>query len=67
MVVGWQLSADMRTTTLVLDALRMAIRPRKPGADFQLVCHADAGSQYTSFDYTQTLDDHRVLGSIGSV
>ena len=23
--------------------------------------------QYTSFDYTQTLDDHRVLASIGSV
>jgi len=23
--------------------------------------------QYTSFDYTQTLDDHRVLVSIGSV
>jgi transposase InsO family protein len=24
-------------------------------------------AQYTSFDYTQTLDDHRVLASIGSV
>jgi putative transposase len=23
--------------------------------------------QYTSFDYTQTLDDHRVLASVGSV
>ena len=23
--------------------------------------------QYTSFDYTQTLDDHRVLASIGTV
>jgi hypothetical protein len=24
-------------------------------------------AQYTSFDYTQTLDDHGVLASIGSV
>jgi putative transposase len=66
MVVGWQLAANMRTT-LVLDALRMAIGTRQPGADFRLIHHTDAGSQYTSFDYTQTLDDHRVLRSIGSV
>jgi putative transposase len=32
-----------------------------------LVHHSDAGSQYTSFDYTQLLDDHGVLASIGSV
>ena len=66
MVVGWQLAANMRTT-LVLDALRMALGLREPGADFRLVCHSDAGSQYTSMDYTQTLDDHEVLASIGSV
>jgi putative transposase len=66
MVVGWQLSANMRTT-LVVDALGMAIGTREPGAEFQLIHHTDAGSQYTSFDYTQTLDDHRVLRSIGSV
>ena len=66
MIVGWQLAANMRTT-LVLDALRMAIGTREPGANFELVCHSDAGSQYTSFDYTQTLDDHRVLRSIGSL
>ena len=29
--------------------------------------HSDAGSQYTSFDYAQTLDDHWVLASIGTV
>ena len=29
--------------------------------------HSDAGSQYTSFDYTQLLDDHWVLASIGTV
>ncbi len=66
LIVGWQLAANMRTT-LVLDALRMALGLRAPGADFQLVAHTDAGSQYTSIDYTQVLDDHEVLASIGTV
>ena len=44
MIVGWQLAANMRTT-LVLDALRMALGLREPGADFELVAHTDAGSQ----------------------
>ena len=66
MVVGWQLAASMRTT-LVLDALRMALGLREPGADFELVAHTDAGSQYTSTDYTQVLDDHELLASIGTV
>ena len=65
-IVGWQLAAHMRTT-LVLDALRMALARRRRGADVELVHHSDAGSQYTSIDFTQVLDDHRVLGSIGSV
>jgi transposase InsO family protein len=66
MVVGWQLAANMRTT-LVLDALKMALGLRGPGADIALVHHSDRGSQYMSFDYTQTLVDHRVLQSVGSV
>jgi transposase InsO family protein len=65
-IVGWQLAGHMRTT-LVLDALRMALGLRQPGADFELVAHTDAGSQYTSGDYTQELDDANVLASIGSV
>jgi len=65
-IVGWQLASHMRTT-LVLDALRMALSRRRRGADVELVHHSDAGSQYTSIDFTQTLDDHRVLASIGSV
>jgi putative transposase len=65
-VVGWQLASHMRTS-LVLDALRMALALRAPGADVALVAHSDAGSQYTSGDYTQTLDDAGVLASIGTV
>ena len=66
MIVGWQLARHMRTS-LVLDALRMALGVRQPGADFQLVVHTDQGSQYTSEDHTQQLDDARVLASMGSV
>jgi putative transposase len=66
MIVGWQLATHMRTD-LVLDALRMALGRREPGADVELVHHSDRGSQYTSIDYTQTLTDHRVLASVGSV
>ncbi len=65
-IVGWQLASHMRTD-LVLDALRMALGTRQPGADFTLITHSDAGSQYTSHDYTQVIDDHRVLASVGSV
>jgi hypothetical protein len=65
-IVGWQFASHMRTD-LVLDALRMALHQRQPGADVGLVHHGDAGSQYTSIDYTQTLDDHGVLASIGTV
>ena len=54
-------------TTLVLDALQMALGMRSPGADVALVHHSDRGSQYTSIDYTQTLTDHGVLASVGSV
>ena len=65
-VVGWQFADHMRTD-LVLDALRMALHLRGPGANVELIHHSDAGSQYLSNDYSQALDDHGVLASIGSV
>ena len=66
MIVGWQIATHMRCD-LVLDALRMALGTRQPGADVRLVQHTDQGSQYTAEDYTQVLDDHRVLASVGTV
>jgi putative transposase len=65
-VVGWQFAAHMRTD-LVLDALRMALAMTERVDEVELVHHSDAGSQYTSYDYSQTLDDHQVQASIGSV
>ena len=47
MVVGWQLAAHMRTD-LVLDALRMALGLRGPGADVELVHHSAARSTRAS-------------------
>jgi transposase InsO family protein len=44
MIVGWQFAEHMRAD-LVLDALRMALHLRGPGADVQLVHHSDAGGQ----------------------
>ncbi len=56
-VVGWQFAAHMRTD-LVLDALRMALHQRGPGADVELVHHSDRGSQPGLNGSSQ----HRVVG-----
>jgi transposase InsO family protein len=65
-VVGWQLAEHMRAS-LVCDALRMAVSTRPRGADVALVHHSDRGTQYTSIEFGQVLDDHQVLQSVGSV
>jgi putative transposase len=65
-IVGWQFARHMRTE-LVLDALRMAIHQRGPGADVELVAHTDRGSQYTSMAYTDALALAGILASVGSV
>jgi putative transposase len=64
-VVGWQFAAHMRTT-LVMDALQMALSTRQRVQEVRLIHHSDRGSQYLSGDYTQTLADHDVLASVGS-
>jgi putative transposase len=64
-VVGWQFASHMRTT-LVLDALRMALSTRERVEEVRLIHHSDRGGQYLSSDYTQTLADHDVLASVGS-
>ena len=64
-VVGWQFASHMRIT-LVLDALRMALSTRQRVEEVRLIHHSDRGSQYLAGDYTQTLEDNDVLGSVGS-
>jgi putative transposase len=60
-------SAPHMRSSLVLDALRMALLQRRHGADVELVHHSDRGTQYLSYEYTQTLADHGVLASVGTV
>jgi putative transposase len=68
-VVGWRAATQM-TTDLVLDTLEMAIWSRHQDGVTDLaglVHHTDAGSQYTSFAFTQRLIDEGVDPSVGSV
>ena len=68
-IVGWRASMS-KETDLVLDAIDMGLRQREyrpgPGVD-KLVHHSDAGSQYTSFRFTQHLIDAGIDASIGTV
>jgi putative transposase len=70
MVVGWQLAGHMRTT-LVLDALRMALQLRGPGADVALVHHSDRGSQggfkwSSQRSIERSCDGHEEKAEVGS-
>jgi transposase InsO family protein len=60
-----------KVTELVMTPLRIGLwqagrdgHPTQPG---QLICHSDAGSQYTAIRYAERLVDAGALASIGSV
>ena len=63
-VVGWAL-ADHRRTALVLRAVGLAIRTRRPAAG--RVHHADHGGQSTSLAFGQRLLAAGIRPSMGSV
>jgi putative transposase len=65
-LVGWKASRSM-TAALVVDALNMAAWDRRHMSLDGLICHTDAGSQYTSIAYTERLDDVGAVPSIGTV
>lgn len=60
-VVGWSLQERM-TTTLIEDALLMAIWRRKPRAG--LIFHSDRGSQYASESFRKLLLLHQIISSM---
>jgi putative transposase len=65
MIVGWRCASNMRTQ-MVLDAIEMARWSR--GTTLEgLVCHSDAGSQFTSLRYGERLAEIGAVPSIGSV
>jgi transposase InsO family protein len=55
--IGWALQRNLETA-LVLEALRMALRRRRPQPG--LVHHSDRGVQYASGDYTKMLEQHGI-------
>ncbi len=62
-VVGWAMSTHLRTE-LVLDALNMALRRRRPT---RVIHHSDQGCQYTSIVFGQRCQEACVRPSMGSV
>lgn len=62
-VVGWAMETHLRTE-LVLDALEMAVKQRKPTA---VVHHSDQGSQYTSIAFGEACRKAGIRPSMGSV
>ena len=65
-IVGWRVATHMRTD-MVLDALEMARRSRGRHRLIGLVTHADAGSQFTSWAFTQRALDSGLVPSMGSI
>jgi putative transposase len=65
-IVGWKAARTMHAS-LVVDALNMAAWTRR-GIDIDgVICHSDAGSQYTSIAYTDRLEEIDAAPSIGTV
>ena len=62
-VVGWAMATHLRTQ-LVLDALEMALRQRRPQG---VIHHSDQGSQYTSIAFGSRCRRAGVRPSMGSV
>jgi putative transposase len=63
-LVGWSMASHLRSE-LVIDALEMAIRRRKPQAG--LIHHSDQGVQYTSWSFGKRLKEAGIVASMGSV
>jgi len=60
-IVGWSMSDSMKTT-LVNDALLMALKQRKPNKG--LIWHTDRGSQYASYEHRDLLQSYGVIQSM---
>jgi putative transposase len=62
-IVGWAMATHLRTE-LVLQALQMAIRQRRPQ---DVIHHSDHGGQYTSLAFGRRCRDAGIRPSMGSV
>ena len=62
-IVGWSMATHMRST-LVVDALRMALARRRPSPG--LIHHSDHGSQYVALAFGQAARRAGISVSMGS-
>jgi putative transposase len=62
-IVGWSMATTL-ATSLVLDALEMALTTRRPNG---VIHHSDQGSQYTSVEFGRRCREAGVRPSMGSV
>lgn len=62
-IVGWSMASHLRTA-LVVDALDMALKQRRPDT---VVHHSDQGTQYTSIAFGNRCQAEGVQPSMGSV
>jgi putative transposase len=62
-IVGWSMAGHLRTS-LILDALDMAIHHRRPAGG--LVHHSDRGTQYTSLAFGRRCREAGIVQSMGS-
>ena len=62
-VVGWSLRADM-TSSIVIDAMRMAWFSRHPSKQAGLMFHSDRGSQYASGAFRDVLKEYGINSSM---
>lgn len=60
-VVGWSMDDNMRVS-LVNNALKMAIKMRKP--KLGLIWHTDRGSQYASYEHRELLSKYGIIQSM---
>ena len=60
-IVGWSMSNSMKTT-LVNDALLMALKQRSPNKG--LIWHTDRGSQYASYEHRDLLQSYGIIQSM---
>jgi putative transposase len=60
-IIGWSMKDNMKTD-LPLDALKMAIQARKPGAG--VIHHSDRGVQYASILYQEALLKAKMICSM---
>jgi putative transposase len=68
-IVGWECSTSKHTAFVeraIRQAVAVRLRDGKPLQN-QAIHHSDAGSQYTSVHFTETLHLHGLTPSIGSI